>query len=425
MTEWIREIYAGDWEKEVLSAPRAIVDFYSTDCPPCEALAGKYEPLSELYGREIPFFKVFRQKNRDLAGSLGVTSSPTVLFYKNGEPGARFSGAIKRKDLVSQLDALLPTDTAAAIHARVRPSVTETDVLILGAGPAGLTAAIYAAQAKARTLVVDLAMPGGQVASTHQVSNYPGFIEPVPGYLLAHTMREQAVKAGALFRSAVDLTEVDLINKQIVIDGVETLRAKRIILSTGASPRPLGIPGESEYRGKGISYCATCDAKYFQGKEVVVIGGGDSALEESLFIARFASRVTVAFRADHPRAKASILESVRATANIHLLPRHKPLAFHRNEDLTMGVDLEESPSGERKRLATDGIFVFIGMRPNVVGFPDGLALDPEGYVKVDGNMRTSIPGVYAAGDIVQKRIRQITIAVSEGTIAGIESSKDL
>lgn len=233
------------------------------------------------------------------------------------------------------------------------------------------------------------------------------------------------MKAGALFRSAVDLTEVDLFKKEIVIDGVETLRAKRIILSTGASPGPWASRANRNTAARASPIAPPATRSISQGKEVVVVGGGDSALEESLFIARFASKVTVAFR-PHPRAKA-YHPGVRSGHGQHPppSPRHKPLAFHRNEDLTMAVDLEESPSGERKRLATDGIFVFIGMSPNVGGIGDDLALDPEGYVKVDEKMQTSIPGVFAAGDVIQKSIRQITIAVSEGTIAGIHASKSL
>ncbi|MHB9155075.1 MAG: thioredoxin family protein, partial [Endomicrobiales bacterium] len=198
MTGKIKYINSSEFEKEVLAAERAAVDFYSTDCPPCDALAAKFEPLSELYGDEISFIKIFRQENRPLAESLGVTSSPTVLFYRQGKlTGGRLSGAVRREDLMRNLDALIgDRETIEKIHAKVRPVRTEIDVLILGAGPAGLAAAIYAAQAKLKTLVADTALAGGQAGITHQVSNYPGFAEPVAGHMLMHAMREQAKKAG-------------------------------------------------------------------------------------------------------------------------------------------------------------------------------------------------------------------------------------
>ena len=178
MAEKISEITADQFEQTVLQAEKAVVDFYSTECPPCEALAAKYEGLSMLYGDDIVFVKIFRQENRELAEKLGVTGSPTVLFYKNGErTGDTLTGGIKRKDLMRNLDALLPAERASEIHGAIKPVRTETDVLILGGGPAGLTAGIYLGQAHIDTILVDTALPGGYVSTTHQVSNYPGFIE--------------------------------------------------------------------------------------------------------------------------------------------------------------------------------------------------------------------------------------------------------
>ncbi|MBL8026648.1 MAG: FAD-dependent oxidoreductase, partial [Fibrobacteres bacterium] len=413
-------IKGSEWESEVLNGGLVAVDFYSTECPPCEALAAKFEPLSEVYGRDVKFIKIFRQENRDLALSLGIKSSPTLLFYKNGNRVGDFlSGAIKRKEITKNLDEMIGEERAKAIRSTMKSSKSEYDVMILGGGPAGLAAAIYAAQAKAKTVIVDKALPGGQISITHQVSNYPGFIDPVPGYMLAHYMSEQAAKAGVFFKSAVDITSVDLKAKAVVADEFETVKAKKIIIATGASPRPLGIPGEKEYRGKGISYCGTCDAKYFDGKEVIVIGGGDTAIEESLFIAKFASKLSIFYRADKPRAKAEIQELAAKTPNITLVPKHKPLEISKESDGKMSVLFENGANGDKSKFTADGIFVFVGMNPNTADFNGTLETDEWGYIKIDKEMRTSIPDVFAVGDVAEKPIRQITVAVADGTIAAI------
>ncbi len=191
----IKEIKTNDFTNEVLDKKLAVVDFYSTECPPCEALAPKYEALDRLYGDDISFVKIYRQGNRKLAEKLDVTSSPTVLFYRNGQiTGDKLAGGIKRSDLMKNLNDLLPEDRAAVIQEGIKQIETETDVVVLGGGPAGLTAGIYLAQAHIKTILVDTALPGGNVATTHQVSNYPGFVEPQNGYMLSHFMSEQANK---------------------------------------------------------------------------------------------------------------------------------------------------------------------------------------------------------------------------------------
>jgi thioredoxin reductase (NADPH) len=429
MAGLVKEIEAAQFETEVLDGGRVVVDFYSTECPPCEALAPKYHSLAELYGKDIRFVKIYRQGNRPLAESLGVRSSPTVLFYENGQPkGQPLRGGIKRAELMNNLDALLPEERAAAIRAQIRPSADSCDVLILGGGPAGLAAAIYAAQARLDTVLVDSALPGGQVATTHQVSNYPGFVEPQSGYMLSHFMSEQAKAAGARFKVAVDVTRVDLEKREVVIDGIETIRAARLILATGSCPRALGVPGEREYKGQGISYCATCDAKYFEDKEVIVIGGGNTAVEESLFIARFARRITIVHQFDHLQANKAAQEKAFASERIQFLWSHEPRGFSRNGKdggPAMEVEVEDLQSRERRTLKADGVFVFAGMKPNLENFRGSLELDKWGYVTVDEEMRTSIPGVFAVGDIRSKAYRQITTAVADGTVAAIAAAREL
>ncbi len=422
----IKEIQADEWQSAVLDKEKAVVDFYSTECPPCEALASKYAALSELYGDDISFVKIFRQGNRDLAQKLGVASSPTLLFFEKGKECApRQSGGIKRADAARELDKMVGDKRAAEIHSSIKKSRSEYDVAVLGGGPAGLTAATYLGQARLKTVLIDTALTGGYVSTTHQVSNYPGFVEPQQGMMLAHFMSEQTKGAGVDFRAAVDVSAIDLDKKEILVDGVETIAAKRIIIATGSSPRPLELPGEKEYAGQGISYCATCDGKYFEDRDVVVIGGGNSAIEESLFIAKFAKSITIVHQFAELQANKQAQQAIFAKQKVSILFEHEPREFIRNGAMDMSVVVEDLKTKERKTLNTNGVFIFAGFIPNLAGFPENLEKDDWGYLKADEDMRTNIPGIYAAGDVRSKKFRQITTAVSDGTIAAISISKEL
>lgn len=426
MSGKIKYINAADFEKEVLGGGAVALDFYSTECPPCEALAAKFEPLSEIYGDDVKFLKIFRQENRALAEKMGVTSSPTLIFFKDGkETGARLNGGIKRSEVVAGIESLLTRERAAELKAMVKPSSTECDVLILGGGPAGITAGIYAAQAKLDTILVDTALPGGQVQTTHMVSNYPGFIKPVEGFMLTHYMNEQAKEAGVNFRSAVDVTDVDLGKRSVVVDGVETITAKKIIVSTGSTYRELGVPGEREYKGNGISYCATCDAKYFVDKHVVVIGGGNSAVEESLFITKFAKRVTIVHQLDRLQANKEAQEKAFSNNRIDFIFMHEPRAFKKQADGSMVIEIEDLRDSSRREIRADGVFIFAGMKPNTGLFGGALKTDEAGYIITDQLMRTNMPGVFAAGDVTAKTYRQITTSVADGTIAAITAGRDI
>jgi len=426
MSEKIKNITSKEFEEEVLKSGNVVVDFYSTECPPCEALASKFESLSEVYGEDIKFIKIFRQENKELAVSLGVSGSPTLLFFKNGEMvGQRLSGGIKRADIVKNLELLISKERAETLKNSLKKSETNCDVLILGGGPAGLTSGIYSAQAKLNTIIVDKDLPGGQVKVTHMVWNYPGYEEPISGYMLMHNMTEQAKATGVNFRSAVDITWIDLVNKSVEIDGVETIRAKKIIIATGSSPRKLGVKGELEYKGQGISYCATCDAKFYEGKHVVVIGGGNSAIEEALFITKFASKVTIVHQFDKLQANKVAQEKAFANPKIEFIFEHEPREFVKNGSVVNEVLVEDLRTHEYKTINCDGVFIFAGMMPNLDDFDNRLTLDKWGYVNVDANMKTNIDDVFAIGDVAGKQFRQITTAVADGTVAAITISKEL
>ncbi|MDD3322892.1 MAG: FAD-dependent oxidoreductase [Paludibacter sp.] len=422
----MKEINAADFQQEVLNGGKVVLDFYSTECPPCEALAPKFEAMAELYGEKIKFLKIFRQANKELATSLGISGSPTLVFFDNGQKILdTISGGIKKAEIVERLDKMISPDEVKAIKANQKKTVSEYDVAILGGGPAGLTAGMYLGQAKIKTVLIDPALPGGYMGITHQVSNYPGFEKPQPGFMLAHYMSEQAKQTGIDFKVAVDITSVDLAKKEIVIDELETIKAKKIIIGTGTTPNTMNAPGESEYKGKGISYCATCDAKYFVDKEVTVIGGGNSAVEEAMFITKFASKVTMIHQFDKLTANQTAIEQLQANEKIVVLYEHEPRKFEKRGD-KMVATLEDLKTKEVKELVSDGVFVFIGFKSNISVLGETLPeMDKWGYIKTNEDMQTNLPDVYAIGDIISKKYRQITTAVADGTIAAITISKEL
>ncbi len=298
------------------------------------------------------------------------------------------------------------------------------DVAVIGAGPAGLAAAIYAARARLRTLVLDESLPGGQVKTTHKVSNYPGFPEDVKGADLAAAFAAQAARFGAEVRRAVEITEHDLAAspKRLVLDEEETVEARAVIVATGARPRPLGVPGEDLFKGRGISYCATCDGAYFEGKDIHVVGGGNSAVEESLFLTQFARSVTIVHQLMEFQAESASVQEALANPKIRVLLGHEPRAF-RGETALERLEVEELATKERKVLATHGVFVFVGMVPRTDLLAPYVKLAQGGYVETSDAMETGVPGLYVAGDIRVKRFRQITTAVADGTIAALAAQR--
>ncbi len=300
------------------------------------------------------------------------------------------------------------------------------DLVVVGAGPAGLTAAIYAARARLKTIVLDEGLPGGQVKTTHKVSNYPGFPEDVKGSELAALFAKQAERFGARIARAIEITEMELKSrdKRFVLDEEEEISAPAVIVATGAKPRPLGIPGETDFRGRGLSYCATCDGAYFEGKDIHVIGGGNSAVEESLFLTQFAKSVTIIHQFDHFQAEAATTKEALENPKIKVLWKHEPRAFVGDTTLD-SVRVENLTTQATQDLKTDGVFIFVGMVPRTELLKNVVPLDKWGCVETDDAMSTGVPGLYAAGDIRAKKFRQITTAVADGTIAALAVQKFL
>lgn len=297
------------------------------------------------------------------------------------------------------------------------------DVAILGGGPAGLSAAIYASRARLSTILIEKNYPGGQVAMCEKIENYPGYASSSSGYELAVSMKEQAEKFGAEIK-IVEVVELDLDAEEKVLhtSNGEQIRARTVILSLGASPRKLGVPGESEFVGRGVSYCAVCDAAFFKDKKIVVVGGGDTAVEDSNFLARYASSVVIVHRRDKFRAQRIIQE--RTLENPIVTVRWNSVVKSiGGKDAVDHVVLENVHSKEQTRLPTDGVFVLIGLDPNTKFLEGRIALDELGYIITDENMRTNIPGVFAAGDVRQKLLRQIVTACADGAIAATAAEK--
>ncbi|MDI9425626.1 MAG: thioredoxin-disulfide reductase [Spirochaetota bacterium] len=295
------------------------------------------------------------------------------------------------------------------------------ELVIVGAGPAGLSAAIYGMRAGIDLVVIEKLAPGGQVMTTYEVENYPGFVDPIPGWELMSNMENQARRLGAEIRG------VELSSIRRGSDGcfeIETgigdaIRARAVICATGASLLKLGVPGEAEFTGRGVSYCATCDAAFFKERVTAVVGGGDTALEEALYLTRFASKVLLVHRRDAFRG-AKLLQK-RVMENPIIEPVYNSVVRSINgSGKVESISLEDTKTAAMKDLAVDGVFIFIGYRPNTEYVP-GEILNEYGEVMVDSRMRTSIPGLFAAGDLRSDSIRQIVAAAADGATAALSA----
>ncbi len=298
------------------------------------------------------------------------------------------------------------------------------EVVVLGGGPAGLSAAIYAARANHSPLLLTGPDLGGQVATTTVVENYPGFLDGIQGPELARVMQEQAEKFGA--RVVYDtITAVNLLERPFQLTGeTGTYRAQTLIIATGASATKLGVPGERELTGRGVSYCATCDGYFFKDKEIVVVGGGDSALEEGLFLTKFASRVTVIHRRDTLRAGALLQKRARENPKVNFVWNTVVTEILGSSQVE-AVRVRDVVSGTERVLPTAGVFVYVGHQPNTQLFAGQLDLDAHGYLITDKWMRTSVEGVYAAGEAADPHFRQVITSAGMGAAAAMEAEKYL
>ena len=305
------------------------------------------------------------------------------------------------------------------------PAAEETyDVVIIGGGPAGLTAGIYAGRAQLKTVIVEKGLPGGQIAQTDEVENYPGFPEGISGPELASRMVRQAEKFGA--RIVMDeVLGLEKAEGGYLVRGYErNYRARAVIVATGANPRRLGVPGEDKFYGRGVSTCATCDGFFYRDKEVVVVGGGDAAVEEGIFLTKFARKVTLVHRRDELRANKVAQKRAFQNPKMHFLFSHVVTDIL-GEDQVTGVRLKNLKTGEEYVYPTDGVFVFIGHEPNTAFLKGVVELRPDGYIAVRDEVFTSEPGIFAAGDVADPIYRQLTTSVGAGTRAAMMAERYL
>lgn len=290
------------------------------------------------------------------------------------------------------------------------------DVIIAGAGPAGMTAAVYTSRANLSTLMIERGVPGGQMANTEDVENYPGY-DHILGPELSTKMFEHAKKFGAEYAYG-DIKEIiDGEEYKTIVAGNKQYKARAVIIATGAEYKKLGVSGEKELGGRGVSYCAVCDGAFFKGKELVVVGGGDSAVEEGVYLTRFASKVTIVHRRDQLRAQKILQDRAFANEKVDFIWNHTVKQINEKDGKVGSVTLVNTQTGEEREFPCDGVFIYIGMVPLSQPFANLGITNENGYIETNERMETKVPGIFAAGDIREKSLRQIVTAAGDGSIA--------
>ena len=293
------------------------------------------------------------------------------------------------------------------------------DVVIVGGGPGGLTAGIYSMRAALKTIIVEKAVAGGQVAMSDGVENYPGF-ESITGYELSQKFLQHAQSYGIEFvQEEVVAVEPGLDFHSVKLANGTTLKTHTVILATGGSPRKLGVPGEDEYYGKGVSYCGVCDGFFFRDKTVVVVGGGDTAAEEALYLAKLAKQVYLVHRRDALRASMILQQRVKDECKIEIFWNTIVAEIEANDQGVNAVSLKDVQTGEQRQLSTDGVFIFIGFLPNNKLVPAGIKMNADGYVVTNDKCETNMPGIYVVGDLREKYAKQIVVAAADGCTAAL------
>ncbi|MDM5190729.1 thioredoxin-disulfide reductase [Bacillus sp. DX4.1] len=290
------------------------------------------------------------------------------------------------------------------------------DVIIIGAGPAGMTAAVYTSRANLSTLMLERGIPGGQMANTEEVENYPGY-EHILGPDLSNKMFDHAKKFGAEYAYGDVKEIIDGKEYKTIVAGKKEYKTRAIIVASGAEYKKIGVPGEKELGGRGVSYCAVCDGAFFKGKELVVVGGGDSAVEEGVYLTRFASKVTIVHRRDALRAQKILQDRAFQNEKVDFIWNHTVKEINEENGKVGSVTLVDVNSGEEQEFKTDGAFIYIGMLPLSKPFTTLGITNENGYVETNEHMETKVPGIFAAGDVREKMLRQIVTATGDGSIA--------
>ncbi|MEA4900769.1 thioredoxin-disulfide reductase [Desulfitobacterium sp.] len=398
-----------------------VLDFFSEDCPPCAQLAPIYERMAEKFP-QVTFVKMMRQTYRPLAERLSVKGSPTVLFFQNGkEVGERLTGYIAKSQMRIALENLLGIEPE-----QIEKEVIDADVLVLGGGPAGLTTALYASRSRLRTIVIEEGIAGGQAATTYHIANYPGTVGTIGGKDLMENMINQVKGFGAEIHDLKEVFSVGLSSevKEIVTEDA-VYRAPVVVVATGAESRRLPAEREADFRGNGVHYCATCDgAMYQEADNVIVVGGGNSAVEEAIYLTKFAKHITIIHQFDHFQASKTAQEEAMANPKISVIWNSEVRSIIGDKHLT-GVKIENVLNHSESTVEANGVFVYIGMQPRTQLLKDQLKINSWGYIEADDEMRTNIEGVFAAGDVRSKTVRQVATAVGDGAVAAVNAERYL
>ena len=404
-------INRNQFEEMVHSGKTVLVEFSAPWCVYCRRLAPALESVAEEYRDTLVFGAVNIDDDPELAQSEKIEVVPTLLIYQNGQVLGSIVAPESRAQLVAFIEETLQ-------HREQEANITEHiyDMIVVGGGPGGYTAALYAARAGLDTVILEKLSAGGQMALTEQIDNYPGFEDGIDGFSLGEKMKRGTERFGV----ETKLAEVLSLDLSGTVKKAETsegpLFARIIVLATGAGPRELGIEGEQELIGKGVNYCAACDGMFYKNKTVVIAGGGNTAAADALILSRICKKVIVVHRRDTLRATKIYHEPLMKAENVEFRWDSEIIELLHDEKV-IGIRLRNVKTGEETTLACDGVFVSIGRKPSSELVKDQVEVDPAGYIIADESTRTNIPGVFAVGDVRTKALRQVVTAVADGATA--------
>ena len=407
----ILNMNAEGYRKFTQAEQPVIVEFSAPWCVYCRRLAPALESVAEEYRDTLVFGAVNIDDDPELAQSEKIEVVPTLLIYQNGQVLGSIVAPESRAQLVAFIEETLQ-------HREQEANITEHiyDMIVVGGGPGGYTAALYAARAGLDTVILEKLSAGGQMALTEQIDNYPGFEDGIDGFSLGEKMKRGTERFGV----ETKLTEVLSLDLSGTVKKAETsegpLLARTIVLATGAGPRELGVESEQELIGKGVNYCAACDGMFYKNKTVVIAGGGNTAAADALILSRICKKVIVVHRRDTLRATKIYHEPLMKAENVEFRWDSEIIELLHDEKV-IGIRLRNVKTGEETTLACDGVFVSIGRKPSSELVKDQVEVDPAGYIIADESTRTNIPGVFAVGDVRTKALRQVVTAVADGATA--------
>ena len=411
---------AAEFKQMLAEKKTFLADFYATWCGPCKMLSYVLEDIDKEMGERIDIVKIDIDKEPELTEEMDITIIPGLFFIKNGEVASRYAGFLPKERLQARLEKLLGNE----------PPVEQApdksyDLIIIGGGAAGLTAAVYARRAGLKTLVLESFAPGGKLIKTFEIENWPG-IKNVNGSQLAYDIYEQAMALGTTYLyEKVAALEAEGAERRVRCASGAEFTAPAVIIATGTVERLLNIPGEQEMVGRGISFCAVCDAAFYRNKHVIIVGAGNAAFEESLYLAEFASKVTILARRDVISAEQITQDKVAANPKIEVLTWRVPQEVIIENNRVAGLKVLNKQTGAVETMLAKAVFPYIGADP-VTEFCRDLGItNDKGYLVVSSDMSTAVPGVYGAGDVCDKVLRQVVTATNDGAIAAQSALKYL